>query len=324
MRLSLAAAALGLAAALTAGPQSHAQDWPQQPVRIIVGLAAGGLTDSIARAIAPALSEELGQPVVVENRPGASGTIAAEAVARGPADGYTLLMGNQPLMAITPAVMATRYDPIEDFAPISVIGSNAFVLTVGANIPVKSLPDFMDHVRARPGKLTYAVGGIGNVTHMSMAYFLGLADLDMTMVPYKGGAPAMADLIGGHVDAMFASSSDALPQVESGKLKALAVSSVERLPQLPDVPTMAESGYPQFKMVTWNGLMAPKKVPPEVVERVAKAVTASLEDPAVKKLLESRGITPVGNSPTEFAALLKDEITLWKDIVKRVGVAHKK
>jgi len=324
MRFPIAVAALAVSGALIAGAPSHAQGWPERPIKIIVGLAAGGLTDSIARAIAPGLTERLGQPVVVENRPGASGTIAAEAVSREPADGYTLLMGNQPQMAIMPATMGTRYDPIKDFTPISVIGINSFVLTVGSRVPVSSLTEFTDYVRKRPGKLTYAAGGIGNVTHMAMAYFLKLAGLDMTLVPYKGGAPAMADLIAGHVDAMFASSSDALPQVQAGKLRPLAVSGAQRLPQLPDVPTVAESGFPKFKMETWNGVMGPANMPKEIVERIAKAIADSLEDEQVKKVLASRGIAPLGNTPSEFATFLAQDIELWQDIAKTADFAKKK
>ena len=239
-----AAVAAPLAVMLAIGgiAQLHASTnvWPQQPVKIMVGLAAGGLTDTITRIIAQPLGEQLGQPMVVENRPGASGTIAAEVVARGPADGYTLVMGNLPQMVILPAMQTTKYDPLRDFAPISLVGSNPFVLCVNPKLPVHTLAEFIAYVKERPGQLAFGSGGIGNGTHLSMAYFLKLAGLDMIHVPYKGGAPAMADLVAGHVVANFSSSSDALPQVKAGTVRAIAVSSGTRWPKLPDVPAISE------------------------------------------------------------------------------------
>lgn len=305
------------------GGEARAQAWPQQPIKIVVGLAAGGLTDTITRIIAQPMSERLGQPVVVENRPGAAGTIAAEAVARGPADGYTLVMGNLPQMVIIPALSGTRYDPVKDFAPISIVGSNPFVLCVNAKLPVKTLAEFIAYVRERPGQMSYGSGGIGNGTHLSMAYFLKLAGLDMIHVPYKGGAPAMGDLIAGHVPAMFASSSDALPQVKAGAIRALAVSGPERSQKIPDVPTVSELGFPKFKTITWNGLMAPVATPKDVINRLAAEVAHAVKDPKVVEHMSNQGIDPIGNSPDEFLSAIKADVVLWTEAVAVAGVKEK-
>ncbi len=323
--LKAVAVALPLTAALALAGASLAQPhhWPQQPIKIVVGLAAGGLTDTITRIIAQPLGDQLGQPFVVENRPGAAGTIAAEAVARGPADGYTLVMGNAPQMVIIPAIQTTRYDPLKDFAPISIVGSNPFVLCVNAKLPIHTLAEFMAYVRERPGQLSYGSGGIGNGTHLSMAYFLKLGGLDMIHVPYKGGAPAMADLVAGHVTAMFASSSDALPQAKGGTIRALAVSSAERAAKIPDVPAISELGFPQIKTITWNGLMAPAQTPKEIVIRIAGEVARAVKDPGVIERMGNQGIDPVGNTPEEFAAAIKADVALWTEAVNVAGVKEK-
>jgi tripartite-type tricarboxylate transporter receptor subunit TctC len=322
----VAAIVLPLAAALAwagGGFAQSAHPWPQQPIKIVVGLAAGGLTDTITRIIAQPLGEKLGQPFVVENRPGAAGTIAAEAVARGPADGYTLVMGNAPQMVIIPAIQTTRYDPLKDFAPISIVGSNPFVLCVNPKLPVHTLAEFIAYVRERPGQLSYGSGGIGNGTHLSMAYFLKLAGLDMIHVPYKGGAPAMSDLVAGHVVANFASSSDALPQVKGGTIRAIAVSSGERAAKIPDVPAISELGFPQLKTITWNGLMAPAQTPKEIVNRIAAEVARAVKDPGVIERMGNQGIDPVGNTPEEFTAAIKDDVALWTEAVNVAGVREK-
>jgi tripartite-type tricarboxylate transporter receptor subunit TctC len=305
------------------GGEGRAQLWPQQPVKIVVGLAAGGTTDTIARIAAQAISARLGQPVTIENRTGAAGIIAAEAVARAPADGYTLVMGNLPQMVILPAMGRTRYDSLKDFAPISIVGSNAFVLCVHPKIPVKTLAEFVAYVKAKPGQLPYGTGGIGNVTHLSMAYFLKLAGLDMIHVPYKGGAPAMADLVAGHVQAIFASTSDALAQIKAGTIRPLAISGSVRSPKLPDVPTVMESGFPQFKTLTWNGLMAPARTPQAIVDRLAAEVAYAVKQPNVIEQLGNQGIDPIGNTPEAFAAAIKADIALWAEAVKVAGVKEK-
>ena len=320
--LAVTLAVAGGIAQLSASTNA-ASNWPQQPIKIVVGLAAGGLTDTITRIIAQPVGDKLGQPMIVENRPGASGIIATEAVARSPADGYTLVMGNAPQMVILPAMQTVRYDPVKDFAPISIVGSNPFVLCVNPKLPVHTLAEFIAYVRERPGQLAFGSGGVGNGTHLSMAYFLKLAGLDMIHVPYKGGAPAMADLVAGHVVANFSSSSDALPQVKAGTVRAIAVSSGKRVPKIPDVPTFGELGYPQLKIVTWNGLMAPAQTPKEIINRVAEEVARAVKEPRVIEHMGNQGIDPVGSTPNDFAAAIKDDVALWTEAVNAAGVKEK-
>ncbi|MGB8550446.1 MAG: tripartite tricarboxylate transporter substrate binding protein [Xanthobacteraceae bacterium] len=316
--LSLIALAAALAVGLAEGARS--QDWPQRPVTVIVPFAAGGSTDGIARSIAQWLSDNLGQQFVVENRAGAGGAIAAELAARAPADGYTLFVASLPQIAIVPAISKTRYDPVKDFVPISVIGTNPFVLAVNKDVPVKTIAEFVAYVRAQPQPLSYASAGVGSLTHLSMALFLKLAGIDMVHVPYKGGAPAMSDVVAGHVPAIFSNLSDALPQAAAGNIRLIGVSSDKRAAQIPDVPTVVEQGYPTFKTMTWNGLMAPAGTPPQTIERVASEVERAAKDPAFAERLGRLGVDPLGNTPAEFAALIAADIPLWAEAVKIAGV----
>jgi tripartite-type tricarboxylate transporter receptor subunit TctC len=225
-----------------------------------------------------------GQPAPTvrgRNRAGAGGAIAAELSARAPADGYTLFVASLPQIAIVPAISKTRYDPVKDFVPISVIGTNPFVLAVNKDVPVKTIAEFVAYVRAQPQPLSYASAGVGSLTHLSMALFLKLAGIDMVHVPYKGGAPAMSDVVAGHVPAIFSNLSDALPQAAAGNIRLIGVSSDKRAAQIPDVPTVVEQGYPTFKTMTWNGLMAPAGTPPQTIERVASEVERAAKDSGI-------------------------------------------
>src|SRR5262245_58280488 len=283
--------------------ETRAQSWPQRPVTLIVPFAPGGNTDGIARTTAQWLNEKLGQQFVVENRAGAGGAIAAETVARAPADGYTLLVAALPQIAIVPAVSPVRYDPVKDFAPISAIGTNPFVLAVHKDVRAKTLAEFVAYVRAQPQKLSYASAGIGSLNHLSMALFLKLAGIEMVHVPYKGNAPAMADVVAGHVPAIFTNLSDALPQAAAGNIRLIGVSSDKRAAQIPDVPTVAEQGYPTFKTLTWNALMAPAATDPAIIARLADEVARAAKDPAFAERLARPGFHPLGNLPAELAAL---------------------
>ena len=299
---------------------AQSQTWPQRPVTVVVPFAAGGNTDGIGRSIAQWLSDRLGQQFVVENRGGAGGAIAAEMVAKAPADGYTLFVAALPQIAIVPAISQTRYDPVKDFAPISVVGTNPFVLAVNKDVPVKSVPEFIDYVRKAPQPLSYASAGIGSLNHLSMALFLKLAGIDMIHVPYKGNAPAMSDVVAGHVPAIFTNLSDALPQAAAGTIRLIGVSGETRAPQIPDVPTVAEQGFPTFKTRTWNALMAPAKTDPAIIARVAREVAAAAKDPGFAERLNHLGVDPLGNSPTEFAALIAADIPFWAEAVRIAGV----
>ncbi|MBV9236604.1 MAG: tripartite tricarboxylate transporter substrate binding protein [Xanthobacteraceae bacterium] len=299
---------------------AQSQTWPQRPVTVVVPFAAGGNTDGIGRSIAQWLSDRLGQQFVVENRGGAGGAIAAEMVAKAPADGYTLFVAALPQIAIIPAISQTRYDPVKDFTPISVVGTNPFVLAVNKDVPVKNVPEFIDYVRKAPQPLSYASAGIGSLNHLSMALFLKLAGIDMIHVPYKGNAPAMSDVVAGHVPAIFTNLSDALPQAAAGTIRLIGVSGETRAPQIPDVPTVAEQGFPTFKTRTWNALMAPAKTDPAIIARVAREVAAAAKDPGFAERLNHLGVDPLGNSPTEFAALIAADIPFWAEAVRIAGV----
>jgi tripartite-type tricarboxylate transporter receptor subunit TctC len=306
--------------ALGAFDPARSQTWPQRPVTVVVPFAAGGNTDGIGRSIAQWLSDRLGQQFVVENRGGAGGAIAAEMVAKAPADGYTLFVAALPQIAIVPAISQTRYDPVKDFAPISVVGTNPFVLAVNKDVPVKSLPEFIDYVRKAPQPLSYASAGIGSLNHLSMALFLKLAGIDMIHVPYKGNAPAMSDVVAGHVPAIFTNLSDALPQAAAGSIRLIGVSSETRASQIPDVPTVAEQGFPTFKTRTWNALMAPAKTDPAIITRVASEVAAAAKNPGFAERLNHLGVDPLGNTPAEFAALIAADIPFWAEAVRVAGV----
>lgn len=303
---------------LSAG--AMAQTWPAKPLRIIVPFAAGGNTDSIARTAAERLSQSLGQPVIVDNKPGANGAIAAELVARAAPDGYTLLMAPMPLVAVLPVVTKTPYDPLKDFAPISNIGSNPFVLGVHAGVPARNVREFVEHARANPGKLNYASGGSGSVSHLSAALFVKRAGLDMTHVSYKGGAPAVADLLGGQVQMYFGNLSELAPHAQTGRVRIIGVSSEKRAVQLPDVPTIAESGYPGFRTLTWNGLVAPASTPAAVIARIAQEAAAICANPAAAQRLTQLGVDALCSTPAEFAETMRSDILIWAEAVKAANL----
>ena len=297
-----------------------AESWPQKPVTVIVPFAAGGNTDGIARMTGQRLSEAFGKPFVVENRPGAGGAIAAESVAKSQPDGYTLFMAALPVVAIVPAINKVHLNSQKDFAPISNIATNPFVLVVNKDLPIKTLKDFVDYVGQRKDQLSYSSGGVGSLNHLSMALFLRQAGLAMTHVPYKGNAPALADIVAGHIPAMFSNLSDALPQAQGGTIRMLAVSGETRSVLAPEIPTVAESGYPNFKVLTWNGLMAPVGTPPEIIEKIANEIARAVKDPKFKEQLIQYGVDPLGNSPAEYKAMLAKDIAIWTEAVAVAGL----
>jgi tripartite-type tricarboxylate transporter receptor subunit TctC len=298
---------------------ASAQSWPEKPVRVVVPYAAGGNTDSIARIAAQQLSIALGQQFVVDNRAGAGGAIAAEHVARAAPDGYTILFGSLAPISILPLIRRVPYDPVKDFVPISIVGTNYFILGVNANLPVKTLKEFIDHVKTRPGLLNYASGGTGTVSHVTGAMFLSRANLRMTHVPYKGGAPAVADLIGGQVQMYFGNAAEILPHATTGKVRALAVSSARRDPKRPELAAIAED-FPGFSAVTWNGPMAPAGTPRFIVERLAKAIADAVQEPQVIASLGKIGVDPLGNTPAQFSELIRTEQAFWRSAVEAAGI----
>ncbi len=296
-----------------------AQSWPSKPIRILVPFAAGGNTDSIARVTAESLARKLNTSVIVENRPGANGALAAEAVMRAPADGYTLFMATAPQMAILPQLTKTKYDPVKDFEPISIVASNVFALTVGPGSSAKTLSEFVATAKAAPGKVSYASAGNGSVSLLSMAMFAQRAQLDMVHVTYKGGAPAMADVMAGHIPVYFANVPEVLPHMGGNRVRVLAVSSNKRLSQLPDVPTVSEAGYMGFRSATWNGLSAPAQTPKAIVDRIAAELATLAKEPDFVTKMENLGVQVVCNTPAEFAAQLTEDIGMWGQAIKTSG-----
>lgn len=299
---------------------AHAQDWPNKPVRILVPYAAGGSADGQARIVALRFSEAFGQQFVVENRTGAGGAIAVEAAVRSPADGYTLLWGVQPQIVILPAINTVPYDAVKDLAPVSVLGTNPFVLVVNGKLPVKSTADFVSYAREQGKPISYGTSGVGSIAHLAMALFAKRANLSMTAVHYRGNAPALSDVIAGHVPAMFATLADALPHAADTNVRLLAVTGDKRAPQLPQVPTIAESGYPGYNVITWNGVMAPAGTPKPIIDKMARELAAAVKDAKFAEKVTAFGVDPLGNTPAEFAALIAREIPQWKEAVALAGV----
>jgi tripartite-type tricarboxylate transporter receptor subunit TctC len=306
------AAVTGHASALRA----QARSWPHKPIRILVPFAPGGNTDGIARIIGQHLSETLGQQVIIENRTGASGALATEAVARAQPDGYTLLLAALPQIAILPAFTKVSYDPLKDLAPISNIGTNPFVLLIKRGLPLATVGEFVAYVRSRPNELSYSSSGPGSLTHLSMSLFCHRAGLAMTPIHYRGGAAPLTDVIAGHVDALFGNLSDVVPHLTNPAIRLLAVSSSDRVRQLPDLPTLGESGFSGFKTETWNGLMAPAGTPSEIVNRLASEVARAMQDTRARERLGSFGVSPLGNRPDEFAAMIAADIAFWGEAVR--------
>jgi tripartite-type tricarboxylate transporter receptor subunit TctC len=311
---------LALALALMVLGHAHAQNaWPAKPIRLIVGFAAGGSTDVTARIIAQALSERLGQPVIVENRGGAGGNIGADAVAKADPDGYTLLMATSSTFAANPNLYKTLpFDVQKDFAPITVTAFIPNLLVVNPSVPANNVAEFITYLKANPEKLNFASAGNGTSQHLSGELFNSLAGVRMTHVAYRGGAPAVSDLLGGQVQVIFAPLVEVIQQVRAEKLRALGITTAKRSPLLPEVPTILES-LPGYEVALWNGLLAPAKTPPDIIERVNRATIEALRSPEVKAKLAEQGSEPVGNTPAEFKAFIESELVKWRRLVEISG-----
>jgi tripartite-type tricarboxylate transporter receptor subunit TctC len=301
------------------GPAQAQTAWPAKPIRLIVGFAAGGSTDVTARIIAQALSDRLGQPVVVENRGGAGGNIGADAVAKADPDGYTLLMATSSTFAANPNLYKTLpFDVQKDFAPITVTAFIPNLLVVNPSVPANNVADFIAYLKANPDKLNFASAGNGTSQHLSGELFNSLAGVRMMHVAYRGGAPAVSDLLGGQVQVIFAPLVEVIQQVRAEKLKALGITTAKRSPLLPEVPTILES-LPGYEVALWNGLLAPAKTPPEIIDKVNRATIDALRSPEVKSKLAEQGSEPVGNTPAEFKAFIDSELVKWRKLVEISG-----
>lgn len=294
--------------------------WPQRPVKIVVPFAPGGNTDAIARIMAERLTQGLGQSFIVENKVGAGGAIAADYVAKSPADGYTLLMAAMPIMAILPIITKTNFDPLKDFVAISNVGSNPFVMGIHKSLPVTTIEEFVAYVKKNPGKFNYASGGSGSVSHLSAALFVKRAQIDMTHISYKGGAPAVTDLLGGNVQMYFGNFSELFPHISGGNIRIIGVSSNSRVAQLPQVATIAESGFPGFKTLTWNGLMAPAETSPAIIARLTEAAINAVKTDSTTARFMQIGVDPIGNSSKEFSETLRSDIAIWSEAAKAANL----
>lgn len=297
-----------------------AQSYPNKAVRMIVPFAPGGSTDIVARVVAQKLTEAWGQTAVVENRAGGGTVIGTDAVAKSAPDGYTLLMAPAPF-AINPSLLnKLPYDTLADFAPITLVYTTPLVLVVNPNVPAKSVSEFTALAKARPRALNFGSSGTGGSNHLAGELFNAMAGVKMVHIPYKGNAPALADLVGGHVDAVFNGLTSAVALIRSGKLRALAVTSRRRAEALPEIPTLDESGLKGFEAVAWTGIVAPAKTPHEVIMRISADVKKIVNTPEVRERLKDDGSDPVGNSPDEYATFLREEVAKWAKVIKFAGV----
>ena len=313
--------AASVAAALAAATPLSAQEYPARPVRILVGFAPGGGTDIIARAVAPKLAAALGQQVVVENRPGAGSNIASEIVAKAPPDGYTLLMGTIAALAINPSLYGNLpFDPARDFAPVSQVGAMNNILVVHPVLPVTTVKAFVALAKSRPGEISYATPGVGSSAHLAGELFRKVAGIDIVAVPYKGGGQAIVDVLAGHVPAHFGAVPVVIHHLRTGKLKAIAVTTGKRAALLPEVPTVAEAGYPGYEVNNWYGLVAPAGTPRPIIDRLNKDLTAVLTAPDITKFLRELGHEPVPTTAEQFGAIIKSEIAKWAKVVKDAGI----
>lgn len=299
-----------------------AQTWPNKPIRLLVGFAPGGGTDIVARALSIKMSETLGQPIVVENRAGASGTIAAAEVARSAADGYTLLMGHSNSNAIAPFVLdKVPYDAAVDFTPITYVGYVPNVLVVHPSIPARSVAELVALAKGKPGEYTYASSGVGSTQHLAGALFAKLTEVQLNHIPYKGSGQAVVDLIGGQVNMNFDTMPPVLEHIKSGKLRALAISTPQRLSQLPDVPTFSEVGIKGFDVTNWYSVMGPKGLPRDVVEKIDGAVKKAMSDPNINASLVAQGVQFGGAAtPAQFSDFIKTELSKYQRLVKELNV----
>ena len=306
--------------AFIANVSAQSQPYPNKPIKIISPFATGGIADTFSRVVGQGLSESLGQPVVVENKTGGGGNIGADFVAKAPADGYTLVMGNIGSHAVNPYLMKNMpYDPLKDFEHVAYVLDAEGLLVVNSTIPVKNVTELIAYVKARPGQVSYGSGGMGTTSHLAGELFKSLAKVDMTHIPYKGNAPAITDLIGGQTQVMFATMPTVLPYVKTDKLKALAVIGSSRASSLPDVPTVAET-LPGFDVSNWIGIFAPAGTPKPIISKLNAEIIKIMQQPAVQKRLETEGAKFKPMTPEAFGAFQKNEALKWSKTIKDAGI----
>jgi tripartite-type tricarboxylate transporter receptor subunit TctC len=305
---------------LLAGTAAQAQTYPDRPIRVVNGFAAGGGTDLLLRTLLPKLGENLGQQLIIDYRPAAGGNLAMDIVAKAAPDGYTLLMGS-PGLATNPSLYRDLgFNPLRDFAPITLVGIVQNVLVVNPALPVHTVAELVALAKAQPGKLNFASPGYGTSLHLAAELFKSSEGLDIVHVPYKGGLQAVTDVLSGKPEIMFNVLPSALPYIQAGKLRALAVTGATRAPSLPDVPTMIEAGVPGYTATTWNGLLAPAGTPPAIIARIHDAVVQALQDPTVKEGYARIGEDVASDTPEELTALIRDETAKWSRVIKNANI----
>jgi tripartite-type tricarboxylate transporter receptor subunit TctC len=296
------------------------QGFPEKPVRFVVGFTPGGPSDILARALGQKLAERFGQPVVIENRPGAGGNLAAEAVAKSTPDGYTWLLGNNSILATNQSLYRSLpYDPVKDFAPVALVAIQPNILVVNPGVQVVSVKELIAYSKANPGKLNYASSGAGAAAHLAGELFKAMAGVDIVHVPYKGAQPALTDVIAGQVQMMFATSASVIPYVKAGRLRALAVTTAQRSASIPELPTVAEAGVPGFEATTWHGVVVPAATPAGLIEVLNKKINSALEEKDLKERLNSLGAEVATGTPKEFTDYIAREIPKWAKVVKDSG-----
>jgi tripartite-type tricarboxylate transporter receptor subunit TctC len=308
-------------AALFAVASARAQDYPDRPVKIIVPTPPGGPVDVIARLTANSLQSSLGKAFVVENRPGAGNTIGSKDAAEAAPDGYTLLYSSASGLVIAPLLHPDAgYDPLKSYAPVALVGESSNILVVNPSVPANTVQELVAYAKANPGKVNFSSGGIGVLPHLIGEMFKARAGIDIVHVPYKGGGPSISDVVAGNVQMTFEGTSILLPLIKAGRLRALAVTTPKRIPQLPDVPTMVESGFPNFVSTSWTGLLAPAHTPEPVIAKLNAAINEGLKTPELKAALERLSNEPLGGTPADFTAVIKGDLDKWSPIVNSLGL----
>ncbi|MBV9834114.1 MAG: tripartite tricarboxylate transporter substrate binding protein [Alphaproteobacteria bacterium] len=314
------ALALALALSSLAMP-AWAQDYPTRPIKLVVPYAPGGGADAVARIVAKRASESLGQPIVIENRGGAGSILGTDMVAKAAPDGYTLLLGQSGPISINPAVYKSLpYDPVKDFVPITMTTAYPYILVIHPDTPAKTLQEFVALAKGKPGAMNYGTTGVGAANHLVAELFNSKAGLKMTHIPYRGTALAVGDLVAGQLSMVFGDPISVLPHIRSGKLRALAVTSLDRSSVAPDVPTVAESGYAGFEALAWHGILAPTGTPPAIIKKLNEHIVKALADAETSKLLTNQAMQTVGNTPEAFAAFIQKDIAIWKAVAASANV----
>jgi tripartite-type tricarboxylate transporter receptor subunit TctC len=320
-RVVAAAVAAAAVVSLSPSPAAAQADYPNKPLRLIVPFPPGGSTDIIGRVVALRLGEKLGQQVIVDNRGGAGGTIGTEAAAKAAPDGYTLAVGTTSTHAVAPgAYSKLGYNPVKDFAPISLVAVTPYLLVVNAQVPAKTLAELVSLAKKQPGKLNYASAGAGSTTHLATEMLKDAAKIDVVHVPYKGNGPAEVAVLAGEVQVLFGSMPALLQQVKAGKLRPLAVGTAKRSPAAPEVPTVAEQGFPGFEAALWLGVVAPAGTPARAVERLAKELNGIVATPEFRESMDKNGAEPISNTPQQFATLIRQEADRYGKVVKALGI----